>query len=152
MTQEFSHTKEFNKASVQASESSYTCSQDKKRAVYANDAFLSSSDCSGDGFSSFVPCDFNSYDETSFVGSREAHILGYNVERLRKQANMDKARFAQMAGITRPTLYKIERGESDLKLSYIKKLSLALGVSVVELLSPPTNDTSSNDKRLSGRY
>lgn len=75
------------------------------------------------------------------LGLEEAYILGYNVERLRKLSNMDIAKFAQVAGIARPTIYKIERGESDLKLSYIRKLADALGVTVVDLLTPPPDPT-----------
>lgn len=71
------------------------------------------------------------------LGLEESYILGYNVERLRVQSRMDISTFAQVAGITRPTVYKVERGESNLKLSYLKKIADALGVSVVELLTPP---------------
>ena len=67
----------------------------------------------------------------------ESYILGYNVERLRVQSHMDISTFAQVAGIARPTVYKVERGESNLKLSYLKKIADALDVSIVELLTPP---------------
>ncbi len=75
--------------------------------------------------------------EHASLGLEEAFVLGYNVERLRKRAHMDIATFAQVAGITRPTVYKVERGESNLKLSYLKKIADALDVSVVDLLTPP---------------
>lgn len=71
------------------------------------------------------------------LGLEESYVLGYNVERLRNQAHMDIARFAQVAGVTRPTVYKVESGESNLKLSYIRKLADALGVTVIDLLTPP---------------
>lgn len=71
------------------------------------------------------------------LGLEESYMLGYNVERLRKQARMDIASFAQIAGITRPTVYKVESGESNLKLSYIRKIADALGVTVIDLLTPP---------------
>lgn len=67
----------------------------------------------------------------------EAVVLGCNVERLRKQAGMDVATFARVSGLSRPTIYKVERGESNLKLSYIKKMADALDVSVAELLTFP---------------
>lgn len=72
------------------------------------------------------------------LGLEEAYILGYNVERLRRQRGMDVSTFARVAGITRPTVYKMERGEADPKLSYVRKVADALGVSVIDLLTPPT--------------
>lgn len=71
------------------------------------------------------------------LGLEEAYVLGYNVERLRVKERMDITKFAQVAGVTRPTVYKIESGEADPRLSYIRKLADALGVSVVDLLTPP---------------
>ncbi len=71
------------------------------------------------------------------LGMEEAFVLGYNVERLRRTAHLDIATFARMVGVTRPTIYKVERGASDLKLSFIKRFADALNVSVVELLSLP---------------
>ena len=71
------------------------------------------------------------------LGLEEAYVLGYNVERLRRRRGMDVSTFARVAGVTRPTVYKMERGEADPKLSYVRKVADALGVSVVDLLTPP---------------
>lgn len=79
----------------------------------------------------------SSLPEHAPLGLEESYILGYNVERLRIRAGMDISTFARVAGIARPTVYKIERGESNLKLSYIKKLADALDVSMIDLLTPP---------------
>lgn len=79
--------------------------------------------------------------EHASLGLEEAFILGFNVERLRCAANMDIAMFARVAGISRPTVYKIEDGESDLKLSMLKKVASALDVEIVDLLTPPCYDT-----------
>lgn len=68
----------------------------------------------------------------------EAVVLGYNVERLRKAQQMSITTFSQMAGISRPTLYKIESGTSDLKLSMLARIAKALDTTVVALLTPPT--------------
>ena len=70
----------------------------------------------------------------------EAVILGANVERLRIKAGMDIATFARVAGIARPTVYKVESGVSNLKLSYLRKIADALGVSIVELLTVHEGD------------
>lgn len=71
------------------------------------------------------------------LAREDACVLAANVTRLRLKEHMDISTFARVAGITRPTVYKIERGESDLKLSYLRKVADALNVSVVELLTPP---------------
>ncbi len=75
-------------------------------------------------------------------GFEEAYIFGYNVERLRRMANMSITTFARVAGISRPTVYKIEKGESDLQLSFMKKIADTLDVTVVELLSEPPHKKS----------
>ncbi len=75
-------------------------------------------------------------------GLEEAFIFGYNVEQHRRKANMNVTTFARLAGISRPTVYKIEKGESDLQLSFIKKIADTLGTTVVELLSEPPNKNS----------
>lgn len=67
----------------------------------------------------------------------EAVILGSNVERLRVNAGLGVSQFAAVADISRPFIYKVERGEANPKLTELKKLSIALGVSVAELLMPP---------------
>lgn len=69
------------------------------------------------------------------IALEEAVILGTNVERLRTMQKLDKTKFANMAGISRPTLYKIESGQCDAQLSLIRKLADALGVTVSDLLS-----------------
>ncbi len=70
-------------------------------------------------------------------GTMESYVLGYNVERLRKGAGMNITTLSRVAGITRPTIYKIEKGESNLKLSFLRKLADALDVTIVDLLSAP---------------
>lgn len=67
----------------------------------------------------------------------EAVIFGTNVERLRLKQKLDVAKFAQMAGVSRPTIYKIERGECDARLSLVRKIADALGVTVQDLLRLP---------------
>lgn len=64
-----------------------------------------------------------------------AAILGENVRRLRKEQDMNKKLFANMVGIGRPMLDKIENGEADVRLSYVERLASALGASPIELLT-----------------
>lgn len=65
----------------------------------------------------------------------ECVVFGNNVERIRTDEGLSITRFCEMAGISRPTLYKIERGESDPRLSMMVKIAKALGVSVEDLLN-----------------
>ena len=76
-------------------------------------------------------------EEHAPLALEEAVILGANVERLRMRAGMGVSRFAAMADISRPFIYKVERGESNPKLTDLKKLANALGVSIADLLTPP---------------
>ncbi len=81
-------------------------------------------------------------DSHASLGLEEAYILGYNVQRLREQANMGVTMLARVVGMSRPTIYKIEKGKSNPQLSFIKKLADALDTTVVELLSEPPNRSS----------
>ncbi len=67
----------------------------------------------------------------------EAVVLGYNVEHLRTAQDLSKTMFANMAGISRPTLNKIEQGTADPQLSIVRRIADALNVTVVQLLTPP---------------
>lgn len=66
--------------------------------------------------------------------ARFAPILAENVKRLRKEANINKKRFALMVGIGRPFLNKIEAGTADPRLSVIVKMADALETTPGELL------------------
>lgn len=66
----------------------------------------------------------------------ESVMIASNVERLRKRQNLSILRFSQMAGVSRPTIYKLESGSSDPKLSVLKKVADGLGVSIVDLMTP----------------
>lgn len=65
----------------------------------------------------------------------ESVVFGNNVERIRNDEGLSMTRFCEMAGISRPTLYKIERGDADPKLSMMVKVAKALGVKVEDLLN-----------------
>ena len=66
----------------------------------------------------------------------ESVIFGSNVERMRIEQGISIQRFAMMVGLSRPTIYKIERGEMDPKLSVVRQVADALGTTVQELLAP----------------
>lgn len=74
------------------------------------------------------------------LGLEEAYILATNVRRLRLKMDISIAEFARESGLTRPTIYKVESGLSDLKLSKICDMATALGVTAKDLLTPPSDD------------
>lgn len=63
--------------------------------------------------------------------------LAANVLALRKQRNLTQAALAKLAELPRSTLTYIESGEGNPSLQNLTRLSLALQVSVEELLSAP---------------
>lgn len=72
-----------------------------------------------------------------FYPLEEAVLFGMNVEYLRELQGLSKTKLCAVAGISRPTLYKIERGESNLKLSTMVRIAKALGVRFIDLFSVP---------------
>lgn len=62
------------------------------------------------------------------------HILGTNVRRLRQVRGMTKVDFCMTAGISRPILDKMERGEANVQLDTLCKVAAALGAEPSDLL------------------
>ena len=62
-------------------------------------------------------------------------MLGRNVRALRLSRALPKYALAKMAGISRPTLNKIEHGTANARLSTIELLADALSVSPFDLIS-----------------
>ncbi|HEY6236917.1 MAG TPA: XRE family transcriptional regulator [Candidatus Elarobacter sp.] len=64
--------------------------------------------------------------------------LRVNVVVERAIARLSQAQLAERAGISRPTLSKIERGVApDVSIGIIQRIADALGTSVADLLVPP---------------
>lgn len=63
--------------------------------------------------------------------------LGQNIEALRTEKGLSQAQLASQAQIPRSTLTNIESGVGNPSLNNLIRISLALGVSVEELLSRP---------------
>lgn len=81
----------------------------------------------------------------AFDATRLAPVLGDNVRKLRKGAHINKKTFAQMIGVGRPFLNKLERGIVDPRLSVIVKAADALETTPEFLLSrhdPPDSVAS----------
>lgn len=60
--------------------------------------------------------------------------FGIKVRKLRMLLNISQEQLAERAGLHRTYIGMIERGEKNITLINIKKISTALGVSVNELL------------------
>jgi len=76
--------------------------------------------------------------------TRLTRALGANVKRLRSNQGLSKASLAQMSDMSRPTLYKIERGQFDATLSVLQQLADALCVEPADLLSSQCNGSGAN--------
>ena len=63
-------------------------------------------------------------------------LLGKNVKRLREGQGITVMKLYRMTGITRPTVYAIEDGLVDVRISYVRRLADALGVEPYALLVP----------------
>ncbi|OUO90573.1 hypothetical protein B5F40_06345 [Gordonibacter sp. An230] len=71
---------------------------------------------------------------------RFAPVFAANVQRLRKQAKINKKRFALMVGIGRPFLDKIEDGTANPRLDVMVRIADALDTTPQELLNSPDNE------------
>lgn len=68
-------------------------------------------------------------------GMRLRGILAANVRRMRKARGWTQEVFADVADLHRTQVGAIERGEKDVRLETLAKLSLALEIQAAELLS-----------------
>ena len=67
-----------------------------------------------------------------------ARNLSQNVISLRNKRRLSQASLAKLAGVKRSSVTVIESGSANPTLAMLMKLSLALQISIDELLSPPT--------------
>lgn len=63
--------------------------------------------------------------------------LARNLRQLRTTRGASQAQVARMSGVPRATLAHLESGEANPTLSVLRAVSLALGVTIEELLAPP---------------
>jgi transcriptional regulator with XRE-family HTH domain len=75
------------------------------------------------------------------IVSKTSAYLAKNIETLRLIKNMSQFQLAQNAGLPRSTLTNIESGTANPSLKNLIKISLALGVSIEELLSKPRKES-----------
>lgn len=63
-------------------------------------------------------------------------VLGRNVQQFRIAQHINISTLSRISKISRPLLAKIEKGEADVRLSYIERLAYALCVDPLNLLAP----------------
>ena len=74
-------------------------------------------------------------------------VVGRNLRTYRKKKGLSQEDFADFVGVHRTYMGGLERGERNLTLQSLEKLSEALGVDVRELLESWRNDELSHYPR-----
>jgi transcriptional regulator with XRE-family HTH domain len=64
----------------------------------------------------------------------ELHLLGENLKRLRQIKGLSQERLAELAGLHRTYVGGVERGERNISLLNLVRLSRVLEVSITELV------------------
>jgi len=62
-------------------------------------------------------------------------VVGKRIARLRKKNGFTQDQFAEIAGLNRTHLYRLETGQQSMTLATLKAVANALGVRVTRLLS-----------------
>jgi transcriptional regulator with XRE-family HTH domain len=60
--------------------------------------------------------------------------MGRRLQKLRKERDMSRAELAELAGISREYVRKLEAGMQDPTVGILQKLAKALGVRLIDLL------------------
>ncbi len=63
-------------------------------------------------------------------------LLRDNLIFVRAQARFSQGELAQRAGVSRPTISRIERAEADVGIDVLSRLAGALGVDIARLFRP----------------
>jgi transcriptional regulator with XRE-family HTH domain len=64
-------------------------------------------------------------------------IVGYNIQRLRKQRGLSQEALADLCGLHRTYIGTVERGEVNISLDNIQRIAVQLAVEPYVLLRPP---------------
>lgn len=64
-------------------------------------------------------------------------LVGRNVKRLREKKGLTQERFAEVSGFSQQYISSLEHGRRNPTVITIYELSVALGVSHLDLLRPP---------------
>jgi transcriptional regulator with XRE-family HTH domain len=74
--------------------------------------------------------------------AEESHRIGRRLRVLRENRGVTQKAAAEMAGMSAPQLAKIERGESDLRISTVQAVLRALGGSFADIARPDAPEVS----------
>jgi transcriptional regulator with XRE-family HTH domain len=72
----------------------------------------------------------------------ESRRIGRRLRVLRQNQNLSQKAAAEMAGMSAPQLAKIEKGESDLRVSTLRSVLRALGASFADIAGPDAPEVS----------
>ena len=73
--------------------------------------------------------------------------IAANVHRIRKARGLTQAQLAEAAGIVQTYVGQIERTGRNLTIDVVEALAEALGVSVVELLTPEESEADADSRQ-----
>jgi transcriptional regulator with XRE-family HTH domain len=73
-------------------------------------------------------------------------ILRVNIILERARTRLSQEDLAQRAGISRPTVSRIERGVGDVGIDVVQRIADALGVAVCDLFVPPRSGRVDDDE------
>jgi transcriptional regulator with XRE-family HTH domain len=76
--------------------------------------------------------------------------LRVNVIVGRARARLSQQQLAERAGISRPTVSRLERGVGDVGIDAVQRIADALGVAIADLFVPPSS-TRADDAELARR-
>jgi DNA-binding XRE family transcriptional regulator len=66
-------------------------------------------------------------------------LFGDNLRRARERAGLTQTRLAELAGVGRSDLHKIEAGRRNITLGMASRLATALGIDVRDLFKDPAD-------------
>lgn len=71
---------------------------------------------------------------------RGRDLVGFNIRRLRVDRSISQERLAFDSGVDRSYLGGLERGEENPTVDVLDKLAATLGVSLIDLFAPATEE------------
>lgn len=83
------------------------------------------------------------------MGSHE--LIGWNIRRLRTAKGVSQTQLADLAGIDRSYISRLERMIENPSVGILDKISLALDVTTVELFAPPGEEAATLSPLRAGR-
>lgn len=83
--------------------------------------------------------------------SPAAERLAVNVLVQRARKKLSQADLAERAGVSRPTISRIERGDGDFTLAVVDRIAAAFNVDVTELFADERHEEPADDAELERR-